>query len=267
MNNGFNLLIKSKDFKALFSVIAVLMAMSLLYSCSIQHYQSYQIHGTKIGVTSVINADTTIVNFIKPYKTIVDKEFETVLAYCPENLDKSIGEWQTNVGSFFAQIILSKSNQIFGIRENRMVDFCILNHGGIRAILPKGNLTARNAFEIMPFENTVIIASIKAEQVNELVNYMVQSKKPHPLAGLSFVIDKNNKPKSIKINNQPLDSLKTYHVATSDYLINGGDNMVFFKKRIQNYDIDYKIRNILIDYLKQVDTVRYNNEILIVKEY
>jgi hypothetical protein len=46
-----------------------------------------------------------------------------------------------------------------------------------------------------------------------------------------------------------------YYVVTSDYLANGGDNMNFFKKGVTNYPIEYKLRNILIDYFKEVDTI------------
>ena len=46
-----------------------------------------------------------------------------------------------------------------------------------------------------------------------------------------------------------------YYVATNDYLSNGGDNMNFFKKSVQKYDLDYKLRNVLIDYFKEVDTI------------
>ena len=31
--------------------------------------------------------------------------------------------------------------------------------------------------------------------------------------------------------------------------------MTFFKESTEKYDLDYKIRNILIDYFKKVDTI------------
>ena len=35
----------------------------------------------------------------------------------------------------------------------------------------------------------------------------------------------------------------------------GGDNMTFFKESSIKYDMDYKLRNMLIDYFKKVDTI------------
>jgi len=56
-------------------------------------------------------------------------------------------------------------------------------------------------------------------------------------------------------------------VGTNDYLSNGGDNMNFFKKGVQKFDLDYKLRNILIDYFKEVDTIPVVNDIRITVEY
>jgi len=100
----------------------------------------------------------------------------------------------------------------------------------------------------------------------ELINYIISEKKPHPLSGLTFTIGKDNVAKDIVIQGKPFDVRKFYEVVTSDYLINGGDNMVFFKKAVTLYDLDYKLRNILIDYFKEVDTIPVINDVRIRKE-
>jgi 2',3'-cyclic-nucleotide 2'-phosphodiesterase (5'-nucleotidase family) len=72
---------------------------------------------------------------------------------------------------------------------------------------------------------------------------------------MTFTIGKTNEAKDILIQGKPFNSDTVYYVGTNDYLANGGDNMVFFKKGIQRYDLDYKLRNVLIDYFKEVDTI------------
>jgi 2',3'-cyclic-nucleotide 2'-phosphodiesterase (5'-nucleotidase family) len=104
----------------------------------------------------------------------------------------------------------------------------------------------------MPFENSAIVLALKAEQIAEIATYIVAEKKPHPLAGMTFTIDKNNAVKNILVQGKPLQNDKTYYVVTSDYLANGGDNMNFFKKSSQKFDLDYKLRNIVIDYFKRL---------------
>jgi 2',3'-cyclic-nucleotide 2'-phosphodiesterase (5'-nucleotidase family) len=40
-----------------------------------------------------------------------------------------------------ADVVLQYGNKSFEKRENKSISICILNNGGIRAILPKGNVT------------------------------------------------------------------------------------------------------------------------------
>ena len=63
-----------------------------------------------------------------------------------------------------------------------------------------------------------------------------------------------------------MENNKIYYVATSDYLAYGNDKMLFFKKGIQKYDLDYKLRNIIIDYFKENKTIVANKDIRISKE-
>ena len=213
-----------------------------------------RIVGKEIPITDQNNEVSGIKDFIKPYRERIDQDLNTVLAYAPETLDKS-GEWQSAIGNLFADVVLKKGNPIFMAREKKSIDLVLLNHGGIRSIIPKGNVTARTAFEIMPFENSLVVVALKGEQIMEMIQYIIKEKKPHPLTGMTFIIDKNSEPKTILIQGAPLDNNKIYYVGTNDYLSNGGDNMVFFKKGVQKYDLDYKLRNILIDYFKEVDTL------------
>ena len=165
-----------------------------------------------------------------------------------------------------ADVTLMRGNTVFKAREKKSIDICLLNSGGIRSILPKGNVTARTAFEIMPFENSLVVIVLKGEQILEMVDYFIAEKKPHPLAGLTFTIGKNNLPKNILVQGKPIQKETIYYVGTNDYLSNGGDNMNFFKKGIQKFDLDYKLRNILIDYFKAVDTIPVINDVRITVE-
>lgn len=237
-----------------------------LISCREKKNFVNKIEGKQIAITNTIPEVSQIDNFIKPYRDKIDKDMDEVLAYAPETLEKSKGEWQTTIGNLQADITLTSANKIFKARENKAVDVCLLNHGGIRSVISKGNVTTRTAFELMPFENSLVVVALKGEQIMEIVDYIIKEKKPHPLAGLTFVIDANNIAKNIWIHGNPVDVEQIYYVATNDYLYNGGDSMNFFKKGIQVYDLDYKLRNVWIDYFKEVDTIPVIKDVRIRKE-
>lgn len=267
-------MVKLKNYNGVVKHFVLLLTFIFIISCAEKKYAVTKIEGKEIGITDknseVVGSSASeqakqIENFIKPYRDRIDADLNTVLGNAPETLDKS-GEWQTPMGNFLADITFEKSDKVFQLREKKAIDICLLNHGGIRSIIPKGNITARTAYEVMPFENSAIVIGLKGEQILEIVNYIISEKKPHPLKGMTFTIDKNNQPKNILVNEKALDENKVYYVVTSDYLSNGGDNMIFFKKGVEKYDLDYKLRNIIIDYFKENKTITANRDIRITKE-
>lgn len=259
-------MVNLKNYSIVLKHFVLLLTFLLLTSCGNNKYSVSKIEGKKIGVTNDQSEVAEIERYIKPYRDHIDKDLSTVLAYSPETLEKSKGEWQTNIGNFLADVTFEKCNIVFQSREKKSLDLCILNNGGIRSIIPKGNVTARNAFEVMPFENSATVIALKGEQILEMVSYLIAEKKPHPLSGIQFTIASNGVAKDILIQGKPLENNTIYQVVTNDYLANGGDNMVFFKKGITRTDLDYKLRNILIDYFKDVDTLKINTNKRIIKE-
>lgn len=251
-------MVNLKKYNGFLKLFVIFLTLILIISCGKQNYYVSKIEGKQIKIAeSNIKADNynQIETYLKPFREHINKDLDSTLAYCPETLDKSNGKWQTALGNLLADATLKLGNTVFQTRENKTIDLCILNSGGIRAILPKGKVTSRTAFEIMPFENSMVVVALKGEQIFEMVTYFIATKKPHPLSGITFTIDKNNVARNMLINGQIVEKEKTYFVGTNDYLANGGDNMIFFKKGIQRFDLNYKLRNILIDYFKEVDTI------------
>ena len=259
-------MVNLKKYNVVSKLFVIFLTFFFVVSCSKQNYYVTKIEGKRIPITEKESQVPEIENFIKPYREHINKDLDSVLAYCPQTLDKSSGKWQTTIGNLMADVTLMRGNLVFQAREKMNIDICLLNSGGIRSILPKGNVTARNAFEIMPFENSLVIIALKGEQILEMVDYFIAEKKPHPLAGITFAIDKDNVAKNILVQGKPIQKETIYYVGTNDYLSNGGDNMDFFKKGVQKFDMDYKLRNILIDYFKEVDTIPVINDVRITVE-
>lgn len=202
-----------------------------------------------------LEANDSLENFVAPYKENIDREMNKVLAYVPYNLTKTDGELNTAIGNLMADALMELSNPIFNKRTGENIDLVLLNHGGIRSSISKGNITTRTAFQVMPFENEVVVAQLSGEAVREMINYLIDSGSAHPVAGLELELDNENSIKKVLIQGEPLQDSRNYNVATNDYLLQGGDNMVFFSKAKKVTNLDYKIRNLLIDYFEQEDTL------------
>ncbi len=255
-------MVKLKNYNVQIKYFVLFLTFISAVSCGGNKTYISRIEGKEIGVTDKNGQVAEIENFIKPYRESIDKDLNTVIAHAPETLDRS-GQWQTTMGNMFADAAMQYGNKVFQKRENKSIDIVMLNAGGIRTIIPKGDVTTRTAFEIMPFENSMVVSAMNGGLVMEMVNYIIAEKKPHPISGLTFTIDKNGFAKNILVQGKPVEDGKTYYVGTNDYLYNGGDSMLFFKKGSAKYDLDYKLRNILIDYFKDAKTIPLKTDVRI----
>lgn len=227
-----------------------------LASCKFTgNYTPHRIEGQQLKITDSITSNNVIAEFIKPYKDHIDKEMNMVLAYAPADLTKSNGDLNTAIGNMMADAVMELTSPVFTKRTGKKIDIVLLNFGGIRSAISKGNITTRTAFQVMPFENEVVVAHMKGIHVQEMVNYLVDAGSAHPVAGLTLEIGEDNSIRKVLVQGQPLDDEKIYYVATNDYLLEGGDNMVFFSNAREVTSLDYKIRNVLIDYFTQKDTI------------
>ncbi|MEO8933025.1 MAG: 5'-nucleotidase C-terminal domain-containing protein, partial [Xanthomarina sp.] len=232
-----------------------LFLIIFIASCKQETQHLTRIEGKLIPITDSLDSNLQIETFIKPYRDHIDKDMDSIISYAMDTYSKSDGELNTAIGNLFADVVFEQGNPVFKKRTGHDIDMVLANHGGIRSIISKGAITTRTAFEIMPFENNIVVAPIKGSQVNQLIAYLLNDKRAHPIAKLKIVADKNYHLVEATINNKPIDTSKIYYVATNDYLYNGGDGMNFFKPSDTLYVLNYKIRNAFIDYFKKHDTI------------
>ncbi len=234
--------------------ILKLCVLLLILSCTSTKIS--KIEGKRLDIDETIKPNQAIEDYIKPYRERVNKDMDSVISFALDTYSKSDGEFNTAIGNLMADAVYSESNPVFNKRTGKNIDFVLLNHGGIRSIISKGKITTRTAYEVMPFENSVVVVAIKGEQVNEMMAYLSKAKRAHPVSyQLQLTLTKNGDVSSATVNGKPIDATKTYYVATNDYLYNGGDGMTFFHPNDSMYVLDYKIRNVLIDNFKKKDTL------------
>jgi len=229
----------------------------LSFNCCKQgSYHLTKIEGKQLLISNELSNDSLVENFIKPYREHINSAMDSILSYAPETYSKKDGLYNTAIGNLMADIVYEQSNPIFEKRTAKKIDAVLLNYGGIRSIISKGEITVRTAYQIMPFENSIVIVALKGKQVLEIINFLSKSKKAHPINGIQLVLDKNGQTQTALIHKKPIDELTTYYIATNDYLYNGGDKMSFFIPNDSVYNLDYKIRNAMIDFFRKTDTIK-----------
>ena len=209
-------------------------------------------HITKVDTTviqidsiSVIKEDTTSLRLIKPYKEKMDKMINEVLAYTDEVFVKNVPEGLLN--NFVSDLLLKKANEYYKAEDGKAIDFCLLNNGGLRSSLPKGAITRGKIYELMPFENNLVVITLSGEKTKEIFNYIAKAGGI-PIAGFSMGI-KDTLPIDILVKEKPFEINRNYKVVTSDYLANGGDKMKFFSNPVKYENMGIKLRDAIIAYI------------------
>ena len=225
-----------------------------------------KITGKRIEINSTIKSDQQIENFVTPYREELEKKMKKPLSEATIDFVKNDGEMQSTLGNLMADLSYEMANPVFKSKTQKDIDFVLMNHGGLRAPIPKGTVTTENAFLLMPFENELVVVKLSGKKVKELFAYFVQRKRAHPLSKqVNLEITGDNY--SLKINGKPFDENQSYYVLTNDYLQTGGDGMTFFSNPEELIPLDYKARQSILDYFIKVNTLNasIDNRVIVKK--
>lgn len=237
-----------KNFWTLFLILF------LLYSCKNKRLEVTKVTAKTNSVDDTTAQDSTIIKEFLPYKTKMKKEINTVLSYAPKDLVRTDGNLQSSLGNMLADLTYKKASELFKKETGKKVDFSFSNYGGIRAGIFKGDVKVMHAFNLMPFDNTIVVVELTAEKVEELFNYFITKNQPHPISK-QVQLTANSGKYQIRINGKPIEKGRTYFVATSNYLQKGGDRMNFFKNPVNLFESNFLIRDAISEYFKSQDTL------------
>lgn len=209
-------------------------------SCKSVNYLT-NVAANRIDVSSKNNLapDPAITALITPYKIELDKVMNEVIGNTAIDLKKERPE--STLGNWMADAIHRKAVDQLG----ESIDFAIQNYGGIRIpVIKKGAITRGKIFELMPFDNKILVLYLNKSEVEELIQHIVAARG----WPVSYGIKINQLTKediTILINNKPLTEGEIYKVALPDYIANGGSQSYFLKDK-KRKDLQYFIRDALI---------------------
>lgn len=234
-------------------ILAYLFSFCMLIcwgACKTQYQIQHDKTIAKVIILDTINVpheDSITLEIIKPYKALIDSHMNEVIAYSEIYMYKDQPEGLLN--NFIADLILKKGNEYLKKRNDSLASVCLLNMGGLRSDLPKGAITVLNIFELMPFDNNLVMVEITGTKIIQLLNYLAY-KGGMPESGIKMGII-GNTVYSAYIQEDSVDVNKNYRIITSNYLALGGDEMTFFSDPTEYYTFGVKVRDVIIDYLKE----------------
>jgi 2',3'-cyclic-nucleotide 2'-phosphodiesterase (5'-nucleotidase family) len=222
---------------------ALLIVLSAT-SCCHKQWAIIQRSSVKIAIDSTTNplADKSYNDYLQPFKQKVDAQMNEVIGQAAETMKGHAPE--SLLSNFSANVYLQTATDFQGEK----VDIAIVNLGGLRTVVPAGDIPIRKVFELMPFENELVLLWLKGDKLNELLQYFA-SMGGEGLSGLRMEI-KDGKAVNITIDGKPLDTTKVYSIATNDYLAGGNDKMVQLAQAEKRVNTGIKVRTMLLNYIK-----------------
>lgn len=247
-------MIRTKINKLAYQLLILSGLIGIFTNCKKEQIQVKTIKSETVRIDQSIEPDSLVMEFINPYQEKLTKEVNEIIGYNAQPLTNEITNLQSSLGNTYADICFEYAQSKYEQKTGKKIDFALFNYGGLRQSVYEGPIKVEDIFNLMPFENMLVIAEMTGEQLQLLFNYFEENKKAHPISGVNLTFE-NDKLTKILIDGKPFSKENNYFVLTNDYLQKGGDNMSFFKNPVQLYHLDLKIRDVIISQIKSKDTI------------
>lgn len=232
---------KNNSYFLIFLKICIICCLFLLSCKPTHHYLSdvqtryYQL----AKADSLPPADTALERLISGYRVKLDAEMNEIVG----TTAKELLHFQpiSPLGIWAAETIHRQA----ALHSNQKIDITCFGHNGLRIkALPNGKITRGKMYELMPFDNFLVVLDADSVAIQQLLN-LAAFKGGWPVAGATYEIE-NQKAHHIIVQGEPLRSDKIYKLATSDYVANGGDN-AFFLKPVKRKELTKLMRDAFLE--------------------
>lgn len=171
---------------------------------------------------------------VKKYSEQINEILNQKIGIALIDLDgENVRKRETNLGNLTADII----------RETAGSDAAIINGGGIRTGIKKGEIRVKDVYSVLPFNNYIVSIKMSGEKVKEALEHGVSAideaagRFPQ-VSGITFSYEpkaeRGNRIREIFIRGHPIELNREYTVATNDFLVAGGDGYTAFGETMKS---------------------------------
>jgi len=128
-----------------------------------------------------------------------------------------------------------------------------MNKGGIRTDIPLGTVTEGVIGSMFPFDNRFVVLEMPGYELIESIKLMCGRGGDAVSKELRATYNAKGELLSATLNGKKINPMKTYIVATIDYLANGGDYMTPMTRCKRLFVDTQKYGNHMLDYVKGLE--------------
>ena len=230
-------------------VITLLVVAASLCAC----HRQVRIVGCSTEAIAVNAAadsiqDQDYLQTLAPIKENMEREMSVQIGYAPERL--WVGEPECPLLNWATDALWEAAKRL----SPKPVDIAIGNMGGMRCEWPAGPVTRQSVFELMPFDNRLVVLTLTGNDILDLCQSFARYGG-QGVAGMR-VTAVDGKLADVTVGGKPVDPKKNYTVATSDYLSGGADHMDALTRYTELWNSDCLIRELYLDAVQSQDTIR-----------
>lgn len=227
--------------KILFATIALAIFISSPLRAQNLRY-SYKAERVLMDKSHDLPEEPVVKAIIARYKPEMDRKMQEVIGVSDSEMRS--GRPESLLSNFAADALVEFAAK----RSGGKVDFGLTNFGGIRAALPGGNIRLYDIYSIFPFENYVVILDLPGKSVRALFESFARNRVEALSGNVKIVIDEDDREvEELFINGEKLDDSKIYRIATIDFLLSGGDNVLALRDAIKVEETGLLIRDAIIE--------------------
>lgn len=143
------------------------------------------------------------------------KDLKQVIGNCPEGMISKSPE--SPLSNWAVDVLMEK----VAAKTGKKVDVGVINFGGIRCAMPKGDVMKDDIVSMFPFKNYGVLVTVTGQRLIEILTYMAEHRV-EALGGVTLEIQ-NHRLESALVAGEPIDPERLYTIATIDFLLQGGD--------------------------------------------
>ena len=199
-----------------------------------------------IPVAATVPEDEAIQKVIAPLAAEIKATFDQPLVPAPLGVFRGRRGEENLLGYWVADVMRQAAQAVVG----SPVRFAITNAGGLRSNLRPGQLKVGDIFEMMPFENELVVIELTGAEVIQVVKEGIVRRGGEPCSGVKAVVGGTPDAGTYTLtwdDGSPIDPAAIVKVATSDYLYGGGDSIPTLKKGRKPFTTGVTLRQMLLD--------------------
>lgn len=194
----------------------LILLFIFMASCSGPAAYEHSYTWSPVKINGDIQKSEKVETIIAPYRAKLDSIMNKHIGYAAHDLTTQ-GQYESTLGTFVTALFLTQSISTF----DRDVDVAIMNHkGGLRVPLNQGPILLGEVFEVMPFENEMLLLEIDGSKLMEVIEHIGKSGRSM-IWPVSFDVTASGL-KNVKVDGKRIVANQNYVLAISDYLANGG---------------------------------------------